>query len=65
MAAMDTCNIGLAKDFSGHQLGIGYTNIQGRDGVLNDNQYTLSYSYTFGSSQNTSTTSGRDTLATA
>lgn len=59
MAAMDTFDLALSKNFSDHQFAIAYTNIQGRDGVPDDNQYAFSYRYSFGSSQNSQPTAQR------
>lgn len=49
MAAMDRYTLGLSRTLAGgHRLGVDLASNQGRDGVPDDNQISLSYSYGFG-----------------
>lgn len=49
MAAMDRYTLGLSRTLAGgHRLGVDLASNQGRDGVPDDNQVRLSYSYGFG-----------------
>lgn len=51
MAAMDRYSVGLSRNLSGgHRIGVDLASLQGRDGVPDDNQIRLSYSYSFSNS---------------
>jgi len=65
MAAMDRYAIGLSRNLSGgHRLGVDLASLQGRDGVPDDNQIRLSYSYNFAGGS-TSTPTAKNPAARA